>query len=78
MRGALTPEGGALNERRAMKLPKAVMTVEEFAEFALMHEETVRRKCREGEIPAMKAGKRWAVFAQEYADEAERRRKGDA
>ena len=46
-----------------MKLPKAVMTVEEFAEFALMHEETVRRKCREGEIPAMKAGMRWGVFA---------------
>lgn len=47
---------------------KEVMGVDEFAEFALMHPETVRRKCRKGEIPSFRAGKRWAVLAREYAE----------
>ena len=47
---------------------KEVMGVEEFAEYAPMHPETVRRKCRTGELPAFRAGKRWAVLAREYTD----------
>ena len=44
------------------------MTVEQFAKFAGCSTYTVRRKCRTGELPAMKAGKRWMVLAQEYVD----------
>lgn len=44
------------------------MTVAEFAKFAHCSEWVVRRKCKSGEIPAMKAGKQWTVFAQEYVD----------
>lgn len=47
---------------------KQSMTVEEFAEFSGCSVWTVRKKCQKGELPAMKAGKRWKVFAQEYVD----------
>lgn len=47
---------------------KQSMTVEEFAEFSGCSVWTVRKKCKRGEIPAIKSGKRWAVLAQEYVD----------
>lgn len=47
---------------------KQSMTVEEFSEFSGCSVWTVRKKCQTGELPAIKAGKRWKVFAQEYVD----------
>lgn len=47
---------------------KKSMTVEEFAEFSGCSVWTVRKKCKRGELPAFKAGKRWTVLAQEYVD----------
>lgn len=44
------------------------MTVAEFAKFAHCSEWVVRRKCKSGEIPAFKAGKRWTALAQEYVE----------
>lgn len=53
---------------------KDVMDVEEFAKFAMVHPETVRRKCQRGELPAVKAGKKWAIFARDWVDEERSRR----
>lgn len=53
---------------------KGVMDVEEFAKFAMVHPETVRKKCRRGELPSVKAGKKWAIFADEWVDEERARR----
>lgn len=38
-----------------------LLTVKEVAEMLGMHEVTIRDKCREGEIPAIKMGKYWRV-----------------
>ena len=42
------------------------MTVEEFAECFFMSAFSVRKKCRDGEIPAVKPGRRWVVLVDEY------------
>jgi excisionase family DNA binding protein len=38
-----------------------IMTVEEVARYLSLHELTVRRLAREGEIPAFKIGRQWRV-----------------
>ncbi len=38
-----------------------LMTVEEVARYLSLHELTVRRLAREGEIPAFKIGRQWRV-----------------
>jgi excisionase family DNA binding protein len=38
-----------------------IMTVEEVAQYLSLHELTVRRLAREGEIPAFKIGRQWRV-----------------
>ena len=38
-----------------------LMTVEEVARYLSLHELTVRRFAREGEIPAFKIGRQWRV-----------------
>lgn len=50
------------------------MTAEEFAEFAYMNVQTVRRKCRSGEIPAVKPGSRYVVLVDEYLAEQKKLR----
>lgn len=42
-----------------MKVPMKTYTVEEIAEALKLHPYTVRRLCREGKIPAFKAGGQW-------------------
>lgn len=42
------------------------MTVEEFASFTMAHPVTVRKKCKGGELPCMKAGRRYVIYAREY------------
>ena len=36
-----------------------IMTIEEVARYLSLHELTVRRLAREGEIPAFKVGRQW-------------------
>ncbi len=43
---------GALNE---------IMTIQEVAQYLSLHELTVRRLAREGELPAFKIGRQWRV-----------------
>ncbi|MCD6553332.1 MAG: response regulator [Anaerolineae bacterium] len=38
-----------------------IMTIEEVARYLSLHELTVRRLAREGEIPAFKVGRQWRV-----------------
>jgi excisionase family DNA binding protein len=38
-----------------------LMTVEEVAQYLSLHELTVRRLARAGEIPAFKVGRQWRV-----------------
>ena len=38
-----------------------IMTIEEVARYLGLHELTVRRLAREGEIPAFKIGRQWRV-----------------
>lgn len=38
-----------------------IMTIEEVARYLNLHELTVRRLAREGEIPAFKIGRQWRV-----------------
>jgi len=38
-----------------------IMTIAEVAEYLSLHELTVRRLAREGEIPALKLGRQWRV-----------------
>ena len=38
-----------------------IMTIEEVARYLSLHELTVRRLAREGEIPAFKIGRQWRV-----------------
>jgi excisionase family DNA binding protein len=50
-RAGLQPPG-ALNE---------IMTIQEVAQYLSLHELTVRRLAREGELPAFKIGRQWRV-----------------
>lgn len=50
------------------------MTVDEFADFAFINVQTVRKKCRTGEIPAIKPGKRYVVLVDEYLAEQKKLR----
>ena len=54
------------------------MTTDEFAAFAFMNVQTVRRLCREGRIPAMKPGKHWVVLVEEYLKSLKWKEAGDA
>lgn len=38
-----------------------LLTTEEVAEVLQMHNESVRRKCRSGEIPCIKVGRHWRI-----------------
>jgi excisionase family DNA binding protein len=38
-----------------------IMTIEQVARYLSLHELTVRRLAREGEIPAFKVGRQWRV-----------------
>jgi excisionase family DNA binding protein len=38
-----------------------IMTVEEVARYLSLHELTIRRLAREGDIPAFKIGRQWRV-----------------
>ena len=38
-----------------------IMTIEEVARYLSLHELTVRRLARDGEIPAFKIGRQWRV-----------------
>jgi len=38
-----------------------IMTIEQVARYLSLHELTVRRLAREGEIPAFKIGRQWRV-----------------
>ena len=38
-----------------------IMTIEEVARYLSLHELTVRRLAREGDIPAFKVGRQWRV-----------------
>lgn len=44
---------------------KEIMRVDEFAKLVGEHPDTVRRKCRDGQIAAKKCGNRWYVRARE-------------
>ena len=39
----------------------AIMTISDVAEFLGLHELTVRRLAREGQLPALKLGRQWRV-----------------
>lgn len=41
-----------------------IMTIEEVARYLSLHELTVRRLAREGEIPAFKVGRQWRIKRQ--------------
>jgi excisionase family DNA binding protein len=41
--------------------PDQIMTIEQVARYLSLHELTVRRLAREGEIPAFKVGRQWRV-----------------
>jgi len=38
-----------------------LLTTEEVAEMLQMHNESVRRKCRLGELPCVKVGRGWRI-----------------
>lgn len=38
-----------------------MMTISEVAEYLKLHELTVRRLAREGELPAFKVGRQWRI-----------------
>jgi len=38
-----------------------IMTIEKVARYLSLHELTVRRLAREGEIPAFKVGRQWRI-----------------
>jgi excisionase family DNA binding protein len=40
---------------------REVMTIAEVAEYLGLHELTVRRLAREGQLPALKLGRQWRV-----------------
>lgn len=39
----------------------AIMTISEVAQYVNMHELTVRRLAREGQLPALKLGRQWRI-----------------
>jgi len=41
--------------------PDQIMTIEQVARYLSLHELTVRRLAREGEIPAFKVGRQWRI-----------------
>jgi excisionase family DNA binding protein len=41
--------------------PEQIMTIEQVARYLSLHELTVRRLAREGEIPAFKVGRQWRI-----------------
>jgi excisionase family DNA binding protein len=43
---------------------QAIMTVREVADYLRMHEMTIYRMARQGEIPAYKVGNRWRFNRQ--------------
>lgn len=45
-----------------------IMTVREVAGYLRMHEMTIYRMARQGEIPAYKVGNRWRFNRQRIAD----------
>lgn len=55
---------------------KEIMRVEEFAKLVGEHPDTVRRKCRDGQIAAKKCGNRWYVRAREALGMDEGRKDG--
>ncbi len=52
-----------------------LMTIDEVAEYLEVHPDTVRRRARDGEIPAAKIGKQWR-FHPEVVAELRQRRNG--
>lgn len=46
---------------KPFKDPDQIMTIEQVARYLSLHELTVRRLAREGEIPAFKVGRQWRV-----------------
>jgi len=38
-----------------------LLTIDEVADILQMHTESVRRKCRKGELPCIKVGRHWRV-----------------
>ncbi len=45
-----------------------IMTVREVADYLRMHEMTIYRMARQGEIPAYKVGKRWRFHRSRLED----------
>lgn len=43
-------------------------TIEEVAPLLQMHPDTVTRKCRSGEIPATRIGRRWLINVGQLAE----------
>jgi excisionase family DNA binding protein len=46
---------------KPFKDPDQIMTIEQVARYLSLHQLTVRRLAREGEIPAFKVGRQWRV-----------------
>ena len=47
-------------EKNSKDLP-VMLTISEVAEYLKLHELTVRRLAREGELPAFKVGRQWRI-----------------
>ena len=52
-----------------------LMTIDEVAAYLKVHPDTVRRRAREGDIPAAKIGKQWR-FHSDMLAKLRRRRNG--
>ena len=50
-----------MSEDRSIEDMPVMLTIAEVAEYLKLHELTVRRLAREGELPAFKVGRQWRI-----------------
>ena len=50
-----------MSEDKSIEDMPVMLTIAEVAEYLKLHELTVRRLAREGELPAFKVGRQWRI-----------------
>ena len=50
-----------MSEEKPLEDMPVMLTIAEVAEYLKLHELTVRRLAREGELPAFKVGRQWRI-----------------
>jgi len=56
----MTEDTGTITNNEAEDMPD-MLTIAEVAKYLKLHELTVRRLAREGELPAFKVGRQWRI-----------------